>query len=69
MEAAAILLVISLGSVMVVQHMRKEIKFQTPSCTTEMYGNLESHSSEWQNCYELQQPESSSAVSCYAKHL
>lgn len=69
MEVAAFLLVISLGSLLVIQNMTKEIKFQTPSCSTEMYGNLDSQSSKWQDCYELQQPKSSSADSCYTKHL
>jgi len=69
MTAAAFLLVISLSSLLVIQNMTKEIKFQTPSCTTEMYGNLKSHSSKWQERDELRQPRSSSAVSSYTKHL
>lgn len=46
MEAAAFLLAVSLGSFVVIQNMTKEMQFQTPSCTSEMYGNLESHSSK-----------------------
>lgn len=45
MEAAAFLLVISFVPLMDIQNMTKEIKFQTP-CTTEKYGNPETHSSK-----------------------